>query len=90
MASSKPADRLRQAIADLTADSRHAVRLGDLWRNIQAQHGPTTLGQFHDALRDLAARGAIRLSPYTGAMYQLQDPECCLILGREIMGYVSR
>lgn len=45
------------------------------------------LRQFHDALRDLAATGAVRLEPWTGAMYQLQAPECCLIIGREIMAY---
>lgn len=89
MATMKQADRLRQAI-EQAANSRHAMPLGNLWRSVQAHHGPATLGQFHDALRDLAARGTIRLEPYTGAMYALQDPECCLILGREIMAYVTR
>jgi hypothetical protein len=65
------------------------MRLGELYRDVQAKHGPLTLGTFHDALRELASRGTIRLSPYTGAMYALQAPECCLLVGREIMAWAE-
>lgn len=89
MATTKQAERMRLAIAEQVTASRHPVRLGELYRDVQAEHGPLTLGTFHDALRDLSAGGAIRLEPYTGAMYQLQDPECCLLVGREIMAYAD-
>ena len=49
----------------------------------------SSLGQFQDTLRDLAAAGKIRLAPWTGAMYQLENPECCLLVGREIMAYAT-
>lgn len=90
MKTSKTAERIRQAIVEQVALSGRPVRLGELYRAVAAQVGPLTLGQFHDALRDLAASGAVRLEPWTGAMYQLQDPECCLLVGREIIGYASR
>lgn len=83
-------EQIRQLIAEDTAASPlRAVPLGKLYRALQAKRGGVTLGQFHDALRDLAALGSIRLSPWTGAMYQLQDQECCLILGREIVAYAN-
>ena len=63
--------------------------LGILYRSIQTE-GAVSLGQFHDALRSLSAAGLVRLSPWTQAMYQLTDPECCLLTGREIMGYAER
>jgi hypothetical protein len=62
--------------------------LGEIYRTQKADGPAASLGQFHDALQDLAAAGRVRLSPWTGAMYQLPDPECCLLVGREIMGYV--
>lgn len=83
-------DRLRRLIVERVAVSRHPVRLGELYRAVQAEHGPLSLGAFHDALRDLVATGTIRLEPWTGAMYQLQDPEYCLLVGREVMAYATR
>lgn len=80
------AEKLRQAITDRVADSHHPLPLGMLYRGLP---DCVTLGQFHDALRELNAAGTIRLSPWTGAMYQLEQPECCLILGREIMGWAE-
>jgi len=61
--------------------------LGQLYHDICRVEPGTTLGQFHDCLRDLQGAGKIRLSPFTGAMYALQDGECCLILGHEVIGF---
>ena len=80
-------ERLRLAIVERVAASRFAVPLGELYRGLPVR---VSLGQFHDALRELHAAGRLRLSPWTQAMYQLQDPECCLLLGREIMAYATR
>ena len=33
--------------------------------------------------------GAIRLESWPGALYQLEDPECCLLVGREVVGYAT-
>jgi hypothetical protein len=90
MKTAKIAEEVRRLVAELTsAAPLRSVPLGELYHELLARLGPVTLGQFHDALRDLAAASAVRLSPWTGAMYQLQEPECCLILGREIMAYVA-
>jgi hypothetical protein len=83
-------EQLRQAVIACVAAGRFPVPLGDVFRSVQASIGKVTLGQLHDALRDLAASGRISLSPWTGAMYQLRDPECCLLMGREIMAYAGR
>ena len=60
--------------------------LADVFKQLQSS---MTLGGFHDAIRRLAAAGKIRLTPFTGAAYQLNDPETCLLVGREIMAYVE-
>jgi hypothetical protein len=82
-------EQLRQAVIACVAAGRFPVPLGDVFLAVKAKIGGVTLGQFHDALRDLAAASMISLSPWTGAMYQIRDPECCLILGREIMAYAE-
>ena len=90
MAVTKKQELVYKAIVERVAAFRRPVPLGELYRSVQDRAGPLTIGQFHDALRDLAALGAIRLEPWTGAMYQLIDPECCFIFGREIVGYADR
>lgn len=65
------------------------LALPQLWERVRAQRPGLSLGAFHDALRSLAAAGRIRLSPFTQAMYQLAEPECAMIVGREIMYYVE-
>jgi hypothetical protein len=63
--------------------------LPGLFRFARSQEPALSLGQFHDLVRRLADAGRIRLSPFTQAMYQLQEPECAMIVGREIMYYVE-
>ncbi len=48
-----------------------------------------TIGQFHDALRDMARQKTLRLHPFTGAPYQLQDEQYALVLGQEIKYYAE-
>jgi hypothetical protein len=64
--------------------------LPQLLRFARSKQPALTVGQFHDVLRRLMAGGQIRLSPFTQAMYQLPEPECAMIVGREIMYYVER
>jgi len=63
--------------------------LPQLFRFAQSRQPALSLGSFHDAIRRLADAGQIRLSPFTQAMYQLPEPQCAMIVGREIMYYVE-
>jgi len=65
------------------------VELPKLYRFARSVRSDLSLGQFHDTLRRMAAARQIRLSPFTQAMYQLPEPECAMILGREVMYYVD-
>lgn len=50
-----------------------------------------TIGDFHDTIRELLANGRIRLHPFTGAAYQIdQSAEpYWLVSGQEIKAYVE-
>jgi hypothetical protein len=63
--------------------------LPELYRAARARLPHLTMGQFHDALRQLVAERSLRLLPYTGAMYQLGEPEYGLLQGREVMYYAE-
>lgn len=63
--------------------------LPQLFRFARSRQPALSLGAFHDLVRDLADAGQIRLSPFTQAMYQLAEPECAMIVGREIMYYAE-
>jgi hypothetical protein len=65
------------------------VELPQLFRVARSRQPSLTLGQFHDVLRRLAEAGQLRLSPFTQAMYQLPEPECAMIVGREVMYYAE-
>lgn len=65
------------------------IDLPQLYRFASSLRPDLSLGQFHDLLRRMAAARQVRLSPFTQAMYQLPEPECAMILGREVMYYVN-
>ena len=65
------------------------IDMPQLFRFARTRQPALSLGQFHDLVRRLTEAGRIRLSPFTQAMYQLPEPECALIVGREIMYYVE-
>jgi transcriptional regulator with XRE-family HTH domain len=68
-----------------------AARLADVFKTLQASNQALTLGTFHDSIRRLHAAGKVELSPWTQAMYQLENGQgqACLILGAEIMAFVE-
>ena len=70
-------------------DRSGAAKLATVFKALQSGDQALTIGQFHDALRRLSAAGMVKLSPFTGAQYQLTDPETCLLCGREIMAYAE-
>ncbi|HWG42280.1 MAG TPA: hypothetical protein VN688_05790 [Gemmataceae bacterium] len=48
-----------------------------------------TIGQFHDALRQLHDQGQIYLHPWTGPLYDIPEPPYTLLIGHEIAYYAS-
>jgi hypothetical protein len=65
------------------------VELPQLYRFARSRQPALTMGQFHDQVRRMAETRQVRLSPFTQAMYQLAEPECAMIIGRELMYYVD-
>jgi len=65
------------------------VELPQLFRFARSRQPALTLGQFHDLVRRMAEARQLRLTPFTQAMYQLSEPECAMIIGREVMYYVE-
>jgi hypothetical protein len=63
--------------------------LAVLFKHLAGGYPNLTIGQMHDALRQLASAKRIRLLPFTQALYQLTEPEYALIVGREVMFYVE-
>lgn len=63
--------------------------LPELYRHI-AEPRQLTIGAFHDGLRHLVRQGKVRLHPFTGAAYQLQDEQYALLAGQEIKFYAER
>lgn len=51
--------------------------------------GKVTIGQFHDALRQLHDDHQIYLHPWTGALYAMPEPAYALLVGHEIAYYAS-
>jgi hypothetical protein len=63
--------------------------LPELFHGVAEPRG-VTIGGFHDGLRRLVQEGRIRLHPYTGPAYQLQDEQYALVAGQEIKYYAER
>ena len=84
--STGPADAILAVLSAESTDTSPML-ISALYQAV-SRHG--TLGQFHDALRCLATVKTVKLHPWTQAMYQLDNGECCLIQGREIMAFVAR
>jgi hypothetical protein len=51
--------------------------------------GRTSVGTFHDAIRELHAAGSIYLHPWTGPLYALPEPTLALLVGHEVAYYAS-
>ena len=51
--------------------------------------GRTSVGAFHDAIRELHANGSIYLHPWTGPLYALPEPTLALLVGHEVAYYAS-
>lgn len=49
----------------------------------------STIGQFHDRLRNLHGRERIYLHPWTGPLYEIPEPSLALLIGHEIAYYAN-
>jgi hypothetical protein len=91
--SSSPIDPTPFILSCLTrwsqAGGQDDCPLPDLYRQLQADCPALTIGQFHDALRQLHASGQVWLHPWTGPMYEVPEPSFALLVGHEIAYYVS-
>jgi hypothetical protein len=59
--------------------------LAHLYRQVSA----SSIGQFHDALRQLHDLEKIYLHPWTGPLYDIPEPPYALLIGHEIAYYAS-
>lgn len=57
--------------------------------HLYRQTSPRSIGQFHDALRQMHDQGKIYLHPWTGPLYDLPEPPYALLIGHEIAYYAS-
>jgi hypothetical protein len=62
--------------------------LPDLYRRLESA-GNVSVGQFHDALRQLHDDHQIYLHPWTGPLYALPEPAFALLVGHEVAYYAS-
>jgi HAMP domain-containing protein len=62
--------------------------LPELYRRLESA-GRTSIGQFHDGLRQLHDDQTIYLHPWTGPLYALPEPAFALLVGHEIAYYAS-
>lgn len=63
--------------------------LPELFCSLSTLEPCPTIGQFHDALRQLHTDGQVYLHPWTGPLYALPEPSAALLSGHEIAYYAS-
>jgi hypothetical protein len=89
---SQPLDWLAAALEFLADYQRQNpyghCPLPELFHRVGESRG-LTIGQFHDGLRRLVQERRIRLHPFTGAAYQLQEEQYALVAGQEIKYYAE-
>ena len=71
-----------------SAEASQDCPLPTLYTKLDAA-GRASIGQFHDALRQLHDDHQIYLHPWTGALYAMPDPAYALLVGHEIAYYAS-
>jgi len=62
--------------------------LPELYRRMETA-GRTSIGQYHDCLRQLHDDRMIYLHPWTGPLYAMPEPAFALLVGHEIAYYAS-
>jgi hypothetical protein len=72
----------------VSAGASEDCPLPELYRSLETA-GNTSIGQFHDCLRQLHDDRMIYLHPWTGPLYALPEPAFALLVGHEIAYYAS-
>lgn len=81
-------------IMELLRSWQESGKIGDyplpeLYEKTRTAWAKLTVGEFHDALRELHGRRAIYLHPWTGPLHELPCPAAGLLVGHEIAYYAS-
>lgn len=63
--------------------------LPELYRSLSTRDPAPTIGEFHDCLRLLHARGKLYLHPWTGPLYDIPEPSYALMVGHNVAYYAS-
>lgn len=63
--------------------------LPELYRSLSTRDPAPTIGEFHDCLRLLHARGKVYLHPWTGPLYDIPEPTYALMVGHNLAYYAS-
>jgi hypothetical protein len=64
--------------------------LPELFEALHEKHPDLSVSAFHDGLRRLDDRRALRLLPFTGPPSDIQEPEYALLEGAALLYYISR
>jgi hypothetical protein len=80
--------RARLAEWHAASGSSQDCPLPELYRKLEPS-GQVSVGQFHDALRQLNDDHQIYLHPWTGPLYALPEPAFALMVGHEVAYYAS-
>ncbi len=79
-----------EALAAWPAGASEDCPLTTLYQQVIARLPGTTIGTFHDALRDLARQDRLLLQPWTGPLPLLPEPSIALLDGHQIAYYASQ
>ena len=90
MATDSLIDEVKSKLAEWHTDAGASedCPLPELYRQLETA-GTTSIGQFHDGLRQLHDDRMIYLHPWTGPLYSLPEPAFALMVGHEIAYYAS-
>jgi hypothetical protein len=80
---------LNQTIIQILAPWDRDCPLPDLYRSVQEAAASATVGEFHDALRQLRKQEQIALHPWTGPLHAMPEPDLALLCGHEIAYYAA-
>jgi hypothetical protein len=72
------------------AGARETCSLAELFAALRAKHPDLSVNDFHERLRRLRDRRALRLLPFQGALSDLSEPEYALLEGATVLYFVDK
>ena len=73
-----------------TSGAADACPLPELFAALTEKQNGLSMTEFHDGIRLLRKKKAVRLLPFTGAPSDLPEPEYALLDGPEVLYYAAR